>query len=249
VALIAICTTSALGDPPITPPTDPSYIPDPVGTYTVETPAYHQLKASGLQSLKRQVRLYRKSDCHWRSLMGKRCVRTSQLVLHTRSVAYVNLVLKQTKSRSGHDHGQAKRWMLKRVGSYRRQANYLREMLGISIPRGRQLESASIEAVYNAAKKQAEDLAEQWGSSPLLSAFLCIHHYEGAWDANTGNGYYGGLQEDRRFQSQYGPEFVRRWGTADNWPVWAQFLSALRAYRSGRGFYPWPNTARACGLI
>jgi hypothetical protein len=24
---------------------------------------------------------------------------------------------------------------------------------------------------------------------------------------------------------------------------------AERAYRSGRGFYPWPNTARACGLI
>jgi hypothetical protein len=24
---------------------------------------------------------------------------------------------------------------------------------------------------------------------------------------------------------------------------------AERAYRSGRGFYPWPNSARACGLI
>ena len=23
---------------------------------------------------------------------------------------------------------------------------------------------------------------------------LCIHHREGAWNANTGNGYYGGLQ-------------------------------------------------------
>jgi len=83
----------------------------------------------------------------------------------------------------------------------------------------------------------------------LLSAFTCIHHYEGAWNANTGNGYYGGLQLDRRFQSLYGSDFVSKWGTADNWPTWAQLTAAVRAYQSGRGFYPWPNTARACGLI
>jgi hypothetical protein len=83
----------------------------------------------------------------------------------------------------------------------------------------------------------------------LSSAFLCIHRYEGAWNANTGNGYYGGLQMDRHFQSLYGSDFIARWGTADNWPAWAQLQAAVRAYRSGRGFYPWPNTARACGLI
>jgi hypothetical protein len=84
--------------------------------------------------------------------------------------------------------------------------------------------------------------------SYLESAFLCIHHYEGAWNANTGNGYYGGLQMDTSFQSSYGREFVAQWGTADNWPVWAQLEAAKRAYMSGRGFGPWPNTALACGL-
>ena len=83
----------------------------------------------------------------------------------------------------------------------------------------------------------------------LASAFGCIHHFEGAWDSNTGNGYYGGLQMDLSFQSRYGSDFMSRWGTADNWPAWAQLQTAVRAYRSGRGFYPWPNTARACGLI
>jgi hypothetical protein len=83
----------------------------------------------------------------------------------------------------------------------------------------------------------------------LSAAFACIHHYEGAWDSNTGNGYYGGLQMDIKFQSRYGREYVQRWGTADNWPAWAQLQVAARAYRAGRGFYPWPNTARACGLI
>lgn len=83
----------------------------------------------------------------------------------------------------------------------------------------------------------------------LEQAFSCIHRYEGAWDANTGNGYYGGLQMDTTFQRQYGPDFMSRWGTADRWPVWAQVTAAARAYGSGRGFGPWPNTARACGLL
>jgi hypothetical protein len=82
----------------------------------------------------------------------------------------------------------------------------------------------------------------------LNDAFLCIHRFEGAWTSNTGNGYYGGLQMDRRFMVTYGREFVGRWGTADNWPVWAQLETAARAYPN-RGFSPWPNTARACGLI
>jgi hypothetical protein len=82
----------------------------------------------------------------------------------------------------------------------------------------------------------------------LNDAFLCIHRFEGAWTSNTGNGYYGGLQMDRRFMVRYGREFVGRWGTADNWPVWAQLEAAARAYPA-RGFSPWPNTARACGLL
>lgn len=83
----------------------------------------------------------------------------------------------------------------------------------------------------------------------FLNAFTCIHGYEGAWNANTGNGYYGGLQMDLGFQSRYGSDFMEKWGTADNWPAWAQLTAAVRAYKEGRGFYPWPNTARACGLI
>lgn len=85
---------------------------------------------------------------------------------------------------------------------------------------------------------------DQW----LVNAFGCIHRYEGAWNANTGNGYYGGLQMDLSFQSTYGGEYLRQWGTADNWPVWAQMNTAIRAYKSGRGFGPWPNTRKACNL-
>src|SRR4029077_18893465 len=40
----------------------------------------------------------------------------------------------------------------------------------------------------------------------LHDPFLCTHRFEGSWNANTGNVYYGGLQFDRTFQSQYGRE-------------------------------------------
>jgi hypothetical protein len=82
----------------------------------------------------------------------------------------------------------------------------------------------------------------------IYNAFMCIHRYEGAWNANTGNGYYGGLQMDRSFMSSYGGEFLSRYGTADKWAPSTQILVGYRAWKL-RGFYPWPNTARACGLI
>ena len=87
-------------------------------------------------------------------------------------------------------------------------------------------------------------LAHDW----LYHGLLCIHGGEGAWNSNTGNGYYGGLQMDRAFQAHWGPDFMARWGTADNWPPWAQMIAGERAYHGLGGFGSWPNTARVCGL-
>ena len=84
---------------------------------------------------------------------------------------------------------------------------------------------------------------------PRLAAWLCIHRREGPWNARTGNGYYGGLQMDMAFQRRWGPELLRAKGTADRWRPIEQIWVAERAYRSGLGFSPWPNTARACGLF
>lgn len=87
-----------------------------------------------------------------------------------------------------------------------------------------------------------------WSSTDYVtSGLLCIHSHEGAWNANTGNGYYGGLQMDLNFQAAYGPAFLRRWGTADHWPIWAQIQAGRNGYRARR-WDPWPNTARMCGL-
>ncbi len=87
------------------------------------------------------------------------------------------------------------------------------------------------------------------GSDGLTGAFLCIHSFEGSWTAATGNGYHGGLQMDGSFMGSYGREFLEHWGTADRWPPFVQIAVAERAYLAGRGFSPWPQTARMCGLL
>lgn len=86
------------------------------------------------------------------------------------------------------------------------------------------------------------------GLPPHYSAWLCIHAGEGSW-TDPYAPYYGGLQMDWSFMSSYGGALLASKGTADHWTPLEQMWVAERAYSSGRGFYPWPNTARACGLI
>jgi hypothetical protein len=83
---------------------------------------------------------------------------------------------------------------------------------------------------------------------PHKLQWLCIHRYEGSWTDPNGP-YYGGLQMDLSFQRRYGAHLLRRKGTADHWTPLEQMWVAERAHRAGRGFYPWPNTARSCGLL
>ena len=93
-------------------------------------------------------------------------------------------------------------------------------------------------------------MAAKWHAQhpPRLASWLCIHRYEGSW-SDPNPPYYGGLQMDRDFMSTYGGALLRRKGTADHWLPLEQIWVAERAYKSGRGFNPWPNTARSCGLL
>ena len=93
----------------------------------------------------------------------------------------------------------------------------------------------------NRAWRRAQD-------PPHEAAWRCIQRYEGSW-RDDGAPYYGGLQMDLSFQRAYGSHLLRRKGTAEKWTPVEQMWVAERAYKAGRGFYPWPNTARACGLI
>jgi hypothetical protein len=97
-------------------------------------------------------------------------------------------------------------------------------------------------------RKLAVGLRRRAVNVPHKSAWLCIHRFEGSW-SDPSPPYYGGLQMDVQFQRTYAPGLFRMKGTADHWTPLEQMWAAERAHRSGRGFYPWPNTARYCGLI
>lgn len=108
----------------------------------------------------------------------------------------------------------------------------------------------SMRALQHALRQRLEVDESNW----LARGFLCIQRFETAppfpaWRTATGNGYFGGVQMDIEFQRRYGAEFLKAWGTADHWPPFVQVAVAIRAYLSGRGFYPWPHTARRCGLL
>ena len=90
------------------------------------------------------------------------------------------------------------------------------------------------------ARKQAQ-------RPPHRTQWQCIHRFEGSWTDPNGP-YYGGLQMDVGFQRTYGLDLYRSKGTADHWTPLEQMWVAERAFRT-RGFWPWPNTARFCGLL
>jgi len=78
----------------------------------------------------------------------------------------------------------------------------------------------------------------------LVDAFQCIHRYEGSWTANTGNGYRGGLQFGSREWRLYGGRYA---ASADQATPSEQIAAGI-TYHAVAGFYPWPSSARMCGL-
>ena len=102
--------------------------------------------------------------------------------------------------------------------------------------------------IRNLWRTRADKMRQLALNPPHKSQWLCIHRYEGSW-ADSGGPYYGGLQMDLTFQRHYGGYLLVRKGTAEHWTPLEQMWVAEHAYRSGRGYFPWPNTARYCGLI
>jgi hypothetical protein len=102
--------------------------------------------------------------------------------------------------------------------------------------------------LHKAWEEQLAQTARRFHRPPHLRAWRCIHRYEGPWK-DPHAPYYGGLQMDLAFQRTYGQMLLRLKGTANRWTRYEQMWVAERSLRRGRGFHPWPNTARYCGLI
>lgn len=143
-------------------------------------------------------------------------------------------------------------WLGGRIRSYQSATWRWDRLMGV--PRvqteGRALQEMSIPDIQRAVRlweQRAIEARREAQNPPHKAAWLCIHHYEGSW-TDGGAPYYGGLQMNLGFQHTYAPWLLRAKGTADHWTPLEQIWTAEKAAKS-RGFWPWPNTARFCGLI
>lgn len=76
---------------------------------------------------------------------------------------------------------------------------------------------------------------------------MCIHKHEAAWN-DQWDPYWGGLQMDKGFMHTWGADMEAKYGGyADRWTPRDQMIVAERARRV-RGWQPWPQTSRMCGL-
>ena len=155
------------------------------------------------------------------------------------------------KARAVHDG--AVHWLGGQIKGYQRSTWHWQRVMGRPLAQreGLDLLSMSVPAVKQAVVRwhgRAVAARRAAAHPPHLEDWLCIHSYEAGW-TDVGGLYYGGLQMDWGFMSRYGGFLLREKGPANRWTPLEQMWVAERAYRSGRGFYPWPNTARTCGLL
>ena len=196
---------------------------------------------------------YRTLTWRWQRVIRVPLTSSSFSARKSPDAAYRRWVLRLWKQRAHAVQVRATRWLDARTAAYRAAARHWELVIGQgSGPLRETAASASSLrarlALMLSWKQRAHDLEQRAQHPPYESAWLCIHRYEGSW-TDGGAPYYGGLQMDISFQQAYGSYLLRTKGTADHWTPAEQMWVAARAHMSGRGFTPWPNTARACGLI
>jgi hypothetical protein len=136
----------------------------------------------------------------------------------------------------------------RQIDKYRHEVWRWQRTMGKPLTRQLPKAPAEVKAKIATWRQVAFDIRRRAQNPPHKRQWLCIHRFEGAWN-DPNPPYYGGLQMDLGFQRAYGSKLLATKGPANNWTPLEQMWVAERAHRAGRGFYPWPNTARYCGLI
>jgi hypothetical protein len=144
-------------------------------------------------------------------------------------------------------------WLGSQIASYQQMTWKWQRLMGrpLTETEGRRLGEMSIPDVKGALelwRRRANAARLAASHPPHLTAWLCIHRYEGSW-TDDGAPYYGGLQMDYGFMAHYGAFLLRVKGPASKWSPLEQMWVAERALASGRSFAAWPNSARICGLL
>jgi hypothetical protein len=101
--------------------------------------------------------------------------------------------------------------------------------------------------------------AAQWRGVPLPKSLSdawawynrsdtqCVVNHEGGFSSVNSAGYYGRFQMDVSFQKEthFGRWAYSRWGTANNWPSWAQVVHAYDVWTRS-GWSRWPTYYNYC---
>jgi hypothetical protein len=136
-------------------------------------------------------------------------------------------------------------WLREQISGYQKLTWHWERVMGAPIsPHSSATASAQVLERWRRLARAARIRAQH---PPHVSALLCIHRSEGSW-SDSGAPFWGGLQMNYGFQATYGRWLLQTKGTADHWTPLEQIWVAEKAVAS-RGFWPWPNTARSCGLI
>jgi hypothetical protein len=230
------------GDTPVPPVVT---VPDnPAPVLPTVTPAHLQpLNGLLLKQRKLQIGLFSQSRSHWAHLLHLRL--TPIGIQRLTSLDAANSALAKLKAQSRHLHV---RWMRRSIQKNRLAVEHQRLVMGKN-PIIRTLAArGSVQEQFLRWRQLARVTYQQFRSPPYEPQLLCIHGGEGSWtDPNPP--FWGGLQMNYGFMATYGPWLLRHKGTADHWTPLEQMWVAAKAISSGRGFFPWPNTARVCGLI
>lgn len=200
-----------------------------------------------------RINHYRSVTWRWQRVLGEPTTRSEATARRSPDVAYRRWVLRLWRRRAAGVEARATRWLARRTSAYEQTVAHWKRVMGRGPIPVRQEASASRSLAgrwseYVRWRARAEAVLREARNPPHERQWLCIHHYEGSW-TDTGAPYWGGLQMSLTFQQRYGGYLLRTKGTADHWTPLEQMWVADRALASGRGFYPWPNTARMCGLI
>jgi hypothetical protein len=221
---------------PVSPPADSPVLPDPSAA----------VKHLLVKQVRAKIVLYQQSAWHWQKLMGRR-LSSGGNIWALGNLDTANASLAAWQLRSHQLHQTARKWMAQRIDFFTQQIAHMNRVMGARNERVL-LGSGSLELKFSKARSAWSAVLNRFNHPPYESQFGCIHHYEGSW-TDGGAPYWGGLQMDLSFMDHYGGYLLRTKGTADRWTPLEQIWVAVRAVNSGRGFYPWPNTARYCGIL
>lgn len=168
----------------------------------------------------------------------------------------------------------AVKWLSGRLYAYQKATWYWQSVMGRPDSRtyGRQLQSMGVPDLERAVhmwQRQASLAFNQAHNPPHLADWMCIHTAikDGRWSTTldyvgggyhvSGNGegswtdggwpYYGGLQFGYNEWLTYGYPYTHKRYANLATPL-QQIWAGVRYWRVS-GFWPWPKTARACGLI